>query len=325
MTYQIKQTLILLFFSLSFFITANVAFAQGVRFPVAELGNCANVSACRAYCDDQANRVQCTDFAKKKGLYKEEQNAKKADGQKILVKAKEILGCNSESACRAICEQESNRDKCSRFAKEAGIEGGVKRVGPGGCNSEESCRAYCDTHEEECQKFGGGPDGNQGPRDKNRPPKGSGGPVCTTRDECEAFCKNPANQEACKNVVISKDENKGPNPEEVKAQMGRLRQNIAQMPAESQECLKQALGGDTFAKIMAGEALSSPIDGGVMQSCFAKGVKEFEEKENLKKPKKVDDFGSESQPVQPTQTQEVKGVSIGRTFLNNLLDWLRIK
>lgn len=179
-------------------------FAQappGVTFPVAELGNCENVTACKAYCSVEANRDTCTSFAKKKGFYKEpkqpdstilqsakselgcdsetscrticEQDAnrdkcssfaqkhglggpppKDAGSKEIIQKAQEILGCSSETSCRAICEQEENREKCSNFASQTGLGGGIKRVGPGGCTSEESCRTFCETNREACMKFG---------------------------------------------------------------------------------------------------------------------------------------------------------------------------
>lgn len=298
---------------------------------------CSDQASCNQFCNQEENRQKCRDFAQKYNLEERDQGP---GDQKIMQKAKEILGCDSETACRGICEQPDNREKCSRFAKEAGIEGGVRRVGPGGCNSEESCRAYCDNHEEECRNFDGGAEDQD--REK-RPSKGSGGPVCTTRESCIEFCKNPANAEACKNVVIKGDENKGPSAEEVQRQMGALRQNIGQMPEESQECLKRALGAN-YDKIMAGETLTTPIDGSAMQACFSQGVKEREAKEDLKKPKKVDDFGTEfrntefrpsGEPVRPSEFQEiqkeaapspvpqVQGVSTKRSLLNMVLDWIR--
>lgn len=333
----LKQTGKLLFFSLLFFVAANTASAQNIKFPVAELGNCANRDACRAYCSEQVNQAQCTAFAKRSGLDKGEQPKNRPAGngpegdQKILQKAKEILSCNSESVCRAICDQESNREKCSRFAKEAGIDGGVRRVGPGGCTSEETCRAYCDQHEEECRKFGGGQgDDRGGPRDKNGQPEGNGGPVCKTREECKAFCSNPANAEACKNVVIAEDENKGPSAEEVQRQMGGLRQNILQMPEESQTCIKNAIGGETYNKIMAGEALSSPIDGGAMQSCFSQGIKERDEKNTPTS--KPDDYSTDYGPngekrevVPTTQTSQVQGVSAKVSLIEKILNWVLVK
>jgi hypothetical protein len=207
-----------------------------ITFPVAELGNCADVSSCRTYCDDPINRTACVDFAKKKGFYKEapietkkesviaaakkelgcdsETSCKefcsnqenfevcKAFAQKnglqaepardpgqpeILKKAKEILNCNSEQACKVICEKEENKEKCSNFAKQAGVRGGERRVGPGGCISEETCKAFCSKSEnaKEC---------GFAPRPSGIAPSGSiqGPGGCNSEESCKAYCeKNP--------------------------------------------------------------------------------------------------------------------------------------
>jgi hypothetical protein len=158
---------------------------HGVTFPIVELGNCADFSSCRSYCDDPVHNEACVAFAKKKGFYKENALSQKQEEllnkakselgcttpdacrelchrqenfdkcsqfaqknglegghqndpgkREIIQKAKEILGCDSEVSCRTVCEQEANRDKCSQFAKTAGLRGGEHRVGPGGCSSE---------------------------------------------------------------------------------------------------------------------------------------------------------------------------------------------
>jgi hypothetical protein len=122
---------------------------------------------------------KCTEFAKKYGLGGGQILSPK--NQEILSKAKTILGCDSPSSCKALCEKPENRQKCSQFAKEAGLEGGIHMQGPGGCTSEETCRAYCSepAHKEECLKFGPGPEGAEGME----------GPPCTTDDECRIYCK----------------------------------------------------------------------------------------------------------------------------------------
>lgn len=204
----------------------------GVSFPIPELGNCEDYSACRTYCEDPVNYNTCIDYAKKRGFYKDEDNnvkkeeilekAKKQLGcdsyescknfcsktenfdkcasfaksnnlagghvdnpeeKRILEKAKEILGCNTPSSCMSFCEKEENREKCSEFAKEAGLRGGEVRVGPGGCTSEESCKTFCSdpANFQICQGFTKSHGGQF---------RGPGG--CNSEDSCRSFCeKNP--------------------------------------------------------------------------------------------------------------------------------------
>lgn len=171
-----------------------------------ELG-CGSAESCKAYCSNENNFEQCTEFAKKYKLG----GGKILDpkNEEIVSKAKEILGCDSPSACKAICEQEANRDKCSNFAKKMGLKGGEERKGPGGCNSEETCKAYCSDpqHGDECSKFGPPPGGGAG-----KPPegarKGPGG--CSSDAECRAYCdKNP---KECQGLGPRR-EGGGPRPE----------------------------------------------------------------------------------------------------------------
>lgn len=242
---KITKTAIIAFF-VAFvlsFLLAGLANAQeedqeaakkyNINFPIAELGGCEDISACKAYCSNEAKREQCTSFAKKKGFYKErqkdeglikqaenelgcdsetscrsicekEENIDKCqsfaqkyglgDGPKgnpkdrgLLEKAKTILGCDSETSCRSVCENPANQEKCSNFASQTGLGGGVRKVGPGGCNSEESCKSFCENNIEECKKFGGPPEGAGGGR------QGPGG--CNSEESCNAYCQS--NPEEC--------------------------------------------------------------------------------------------------------------------------------
>lgn len=182
--------MILLVLMLLFALGAGVVFAQenpeemarkyNIQFPIAELGSCASFSACKAYCDNEANQDTCVAFAKKKGFYQE---APRGNSTALLQEAKRELGCDSESSCRAVCENPQNQQKCSEFAKQTGLGGGVRQVGPGGCNSEESCRAYCESHRDECMKFGG-----QSPQSSNTDRKGPGG--CDSEESCRTYCQS---------------------------------------------------------------------------------------------------------------------------------------
>ena len=46
---------------------------QNVQYPVKELGNCQDESACKSYCDKSANTEACLDFAQKHNLMSKEE------------------------------------------------------------------------------------------------------------------------------------------------------------------------------------------------------------------------------------------------------------
>lgn len=128
-----------------------------------ELG-CDSESSCRSICEKEENIDKCSSFAKKHNL-----GGGRVDDVKrkdIIEKAKQILGCDSPDSCKSFCEKEENRDKCSQLAKETGLRGGERRVGPGGCTSEESCRNFCEKNPKEC----GIPERREG--DRISPPQG---------------------------------------------------------------------------------------------------------------------------------------------------------
>lgn len=105
-----------------------------------ELG-CDSEESCKTFCSQEANFQKCSNFAKKNGLQGGIKNT--VDSSSTLAKAKEILGCTSVDTCKTFCSQEANIQKCSDFAKQAGLRGGEQKVGPGGCTSEETCKAFC--------------------------------------------------------------------------------------------------------------------------------------------------------------------------------------
>lgn len=116
-----------------------------------ELG-CSSEDECKAFCSQQSNQQICMSFAQKHGLHS--QGAADTDQtNKTLALAKSILGCQSAEECKTFCSESQNQQKCSDFAKQAGIGGGMQKVGPGGCTSEDSCKTYCSEHESDCNQF----------------------------------------------------------------------------------------------------------------------------------------------------------------------------
>ncbi len=297
-------------------------------------GGCNNQESCASYCDRPENLSVCLDYAEKNNLMSADELDKSKKVLAVLSSGAKTPGdCKTPKACQQYCSGGGPKiEECVSFAKGAGLiaedeasqvregEDFLKNGGPGGCKSRQECESYCENenHQQECETFfknAGIPDSQ--PRDKSgKPPKTGGGPLCTTLEECKTFCANPANAEACKNVVMKENQASGPT---IKGNTQELLQNINQMPQESKECLKQALGAETFEKLMRGETLTTPINGDVMQSCFAKGVEEYEKKVMPTKKPEDSDIGSPP----PSKSSEVQGATTKRSLLDVILGWFR--
>ncbi len=145
-----------------------------------ELG-CDSYESCQSFCQIPTNFEKCDAFAKDQGIAGGHTEDPK--NKEIVQKAKELLGCDSYTGCAAFCSDDSNRQKCSDFAKEAGLRGGERPVGPGGCTSEQSCKTLCSDPQnfQVCKGFASSAGGKfQGP----------GG--CDSEDSCRSYCeKNP--------------------------------------------------------------------------------------------------------------------------------------
>lgn len=215
----------------------EIAVKYGVKFPIAELGNCTDISECRNFCEDPVNAAACISYAKAKGFYKEEDTERKSEilekaksalgcdsyencrsfcqiptnfekcdafakregisgGQgedpakkQILEKAKEVLGCDSYASCASYCSDEANRQKCSEFAKETGLRGGERLVGPGGCNSEETCKSFCSDPQnfQVCKGFVSSSGGRF---------EGPGG--CNSESSCRSYCQE--HEDECRSL-----------------------------------------------------------------------------------------------------------------------------
>jgi hypothetical protein len=210
---KIKILLILSFFSILFASqviaqepqTSNTAAGEeskpqkyGVTFPVAELGSCASVTDCKAYCADPVNRQSCVAYAKQKGFYKE---PSKRENLEFLNKAKLELGCVSQETCKALCALPTNYDRCATFAKNNNIAK-KQTINPAdkvakakdilGCTSLDECKAFCakTENQEKCTAFAKRA-GLKGGEIKSGP----GG--CTSAETCTAYCSDPNNFDEC--------------------------------------------------------------------------------------------------------------------------------
>ncbi len=169
----------------------------GITFPIPELGNCANVAQCKAYCNDPANATVCKSFAQNRGLKLK---------TRISEKAKAELGCSSADECRAYCEQEVNRETCLAFAKRYHLKAAVRNKlveavqSELGCDSKETCHALCELPENKvkcqtiAQRLGIGE--NKKEELVNRAKEELG---CTSFEDCRQLCQNKENAERCRN------------------------------------------------------------------------------------------------------------------------------
>lgn len=170
----------------------------GITFPIAELGNCANLTACKSYCATPQNKAACTTYAQNHGL---------AKGERILAKAKAELGCSTKDECVAFCQVESNRAACSAFAKKYHLRLYIKNqlveaaTSELGCTTIEACRTLCaePSNQAKCQalaeKLGLGVQARREALvEKAKQELG-----CTSFAQCKTFCQEETNRDKCRN------------------------------------------------------------------------------------------------------------------------------
>lgn len=155
----------------------KTAQSEVIKQAQAELG-CNSPESCREVCEQEANFEKCHLFAQKMQLNGGQvQDPRKAE---VLGKAKEVLGCTSYESCKSFCVDPANEQKCSEFAKTAGLRGGEERRGPGGCTSAETCRQFCTdpANFQVCTQFN---------TVKGTSFTGPGG--CNSAESCKTYCE----------------------------------------------------------------------------------------------------------------------------------------
>lgn len=187
-----------------------------ISFPVAELGNCASKSDCKAYCDQPGNSEACLSFAEKNGLMPKEEieTAKKF----MAAGGKGPGGCTGKDSCEAFCDNIENIDTCVSFAEQSGImppkeleeakkvQAAIKRgVKPPACSGKKSCDAYCEdaNHIEECVAFASAA-GFMSPEEAANAQKmvqaiksGVKPLACRGKEECDAYCGQEEHMDEC--------------------------------------------------------------------------------------------------------------------------------
>lgn len=205
------------------------------RLPPVGPGGCRG-EACKTYCDDPAHQEECFSFAEKNGLMSKDE----------LERARKFAGkpgpggCRGE-ACRTYCQDPKRAEECIAFAvennlipkEEAERARKFARVaeqgGPGGCRGE-ACRDFCENpaNQEQCFEFAKQNGliseaelkmAERG-RELSKKVHEAGGPGgCKSDQECQAFCRNPDNVEACLAFAV---EHGGINKEEAEGMLRKF-------------------------------------------------------------------------------------------------------
>lgn len=195
--------------------------AADIQYPVKELGNCENQTACKAYCDKPENTSVCVGFAEKNNLMSKEE----IDTAKKFIAAGEVGpgGCTNKDSCETYCNDMSHIDACISFAEKNGLMSAqdlaeakqiqaaiAKGVKPPPCGNKKACDTYCDdpNHMEECVTFGIAAGFIQGKELEDVQKmlvaikKGVKPPPCRGKDACDQYCSDPNNMEVCINFAM---------------------------------------------------------------------------------------------------------------------------
>lgn len=189
--------------------TATSSTSVSITFPIAELGNCKDKDACKAYCSDSANIIACTNFGETHNLISKDE-ATRARKFSDVLRGEGPGGCKDEKTCRTYCTDVSHLQACIIFAESHGIASEaelseMKRIQaalqsgatmPGGCTTKNQCEAYCagGQHVDECLAFAEKA-GTLSPEELAQARKmtafiknGETPGGCTSKDSCEQYC-----------------------------------------------------------------------------------------------------------------------------------------
>lgn len=187
-----------------------------ISYPVAELGNCADKSACKAYCDESANTEACLSFAGKNNLMSPEEVTAAKNFKNAGLTGPG--GCKGKNECKTYCGNSEHMDECVTFAEKNGLMSGqqlaeakkvqsaiAKGLKPPACGGKETCDAYCSSseHMEECVNFSIEA-GIMDPQKQDEAKKvldalkrGIKPPACNGKAECDTYCVSAAHREEC--------------------------------------------------------------------------------------------------------------------------------
>ena len=193
-------------------VLAQAGAGANIQYPVAELGNCSDESACRMYCDNPENANICLDFVERNNLMSKQEI--KIAKNFVATGSKGPGNCNGKKECETFCNDIAHIDECIAFAEnnnlipsqeleeakkvQATIKRGVK---PPPCGNKKQCDIYCNEseHMEECISFGAEAGFIQGKELEDAQKmlsalrRGIKPLPCRGRNECDEYCSNPDN------------------------------------------------------------------------------------------------------------------------------------
>lgn len=250
--------------------TAVYAHAQtknpfsSLQFPIVELGNCGDVSSCKAYCDVAENESACAAYGRTHGLLPQNPSARTGSG--VQQKLEALIqngggpgGCSTTLECRTYCSDSTHRDECAAFAQKNGLltkpqKDEVTKTqklqalisagkGPGSCSSVSDCKTYCgdSAHRDECIAFAksaGVVSPDEALKMSKIPPTGPGG--CTSREACAAFCNDTTNTETCISFAKEHGVLKPGEDEGLRAGISASKE-IRQAPPQAKNCLPRGV------------------------------------------------------------------------------------
>jgi hypothetical protein len=200
--------------------SAQSAVPGTVGYPIAELGGCKNQADCKDFCAKGDNMVACVNFAEKKGMLSQEELRISRIVAEKVAKKETPGGCTTKESCESFCQGKvENINKCISFGEELGVipaselaeakkiasalEKGAKM--PGACKTKNECENFCaiGSHIDECLNFAESagilPAEELAQARKVAPflKNGETPGKCTTKDTCDAYCKDDAHFEEC--------------------------------------------------------------------------------------------------------------------------------
>ncbi len=242
---------------ISGFLVAQALTAADIVYPVAELGNCKDEAACRAYCDKPENTKVCLSLAEKYNLVSKEELQR---AKKFSAIGTGPGGCKTQEACETYCNDMSRIDECVAFAEkndmmppkeleeakkiQVAIKKGVK---PPPCGNKKACDAYCSesSHMEECVTFAEAAgfippeELQQAKKMLEAVKKGAKPPPCNGKEACDAYCSEPEHMEACMEFAIAAGFVSQDEAKEMEQVLGAIKKGAKPPPCKGKnECDK---------------------------------------------------------------------------------------
>lgn len=246
------------------------------------------IGACSSLCDSSENISICIDYAKKHNLFegKELEEAEKVAGA-LGRGVKLPAACKNADSCKATCDDPPDLEtarQCFTFAESAGLL-------PPGFDKEKAEKFFqsfaegkgpfknfkemrqCDKPQDretvnKCADFAeqnGFITANEAKMMRATGGKGPGG---CQGEECRTYCDSEEHQDECMKFAEEHDLMKPEDKERMQKGMEQLRESFNNAPEEVRSCIRSAVGGEAFDKILAGTGRPSRDLGEKMRSCF---------------------------------------------------------